>query len=284
MVRRAWRALSQRDGAERSNRSDCVYDGRCRRMCHNESRSVRRTGTGGEEREGAQQLPSRHRLTRGTRAWREIDMLGWRAAAATVGAATFAAAAYRVYVRVRSQPRRRIAVASTSRQKLDAAACALDGSVAGAKTESLVAPQPTSLDETMRGARNRLTALLDADAAEGADLAVAIENGLVRMSTKVDEEEEAWVDLAVVILRDLHTGRESIATSAGVQIPAAAVGEWAEAGGDGTVGEVLAEQLSCDKQDPHAALTKQMYPRASLIENAIRVAAASLLVAVPAPA
>lgn len=136
----------------------------------------------------------------------------------------------------------------------------------------------------MRGARNRLTALLDADAAEGADLAVAIENGLVRMSTKVDEEEEAWVDLAVVILRDLHTGRESIATSAGVQIPAAAVGEWAEAGGDGTVGEVLAEQLSCDKQDPHAALTKQMYPRASLIENAIRVAAASLLVAVPAPA
>ena len=60
-VRRAWRALSQRDGAERSNRSDCVYDGRCRRMCHNESRSVRRAGTGGEEREGAQQLPSRHR-------------------------------------------------------------------------------------------------------------------------------------------------------------------------------------------------------------------------------
>ena len=156
-------------------------------------------------------------------------MLGWRAAAATVGAATLVAAAYRVYVRARSQTRRRIAVASTSKQKLEAAACALDGSVAGSKTESLVADQPIGLDETMRGARNRLTALLDADAADGADLAVAIENGLMRMSTKLgDEEEEVWVDLAVVILRDLHTGRESIATSPGVQFPTAAVGEWAE--------------------------------------------------------
>ena len=111
------------------------------------------------------------------------------------------------------------------------------------------------------------------DVVEGADLAVAIENGLLRM---LGGEEEAWVDVAVIVLRDLRTGSEAIATSAGVQIPTDAIAEWAEGGSEGTVGEVLAERLSCDKQDPHRSLTKQSFPRAALLEHAIRVAEASL--------
>ena len=49
-----------------------------------------------------------------------------------------------------------------------------------------------------------------------------------------------------------------------------------EDGAEGTVGEVIAERTGCDKQDPHAALTKGRYPRAALLEQAIRAAVASL--------
>ena len=81
-----------------------------------------------------------------------------------------------------------------------------------------------------------------------------------------------------MILRDLHTGNEAIATSAGVQFPTAAVGDWAEAGADGTVGDFLAQELKCDAQDPHDKLTKGQFARAALIENAIRVAVAQLVI------
>ena len=47
-------------------------------------------------------------------------------------------------------------------------------------------------------------------------------------------------------------------------------------GAEGTVGEVLAESLGCDKQDPHAALTGGAFSRAALLEQAVRVAHASL--------
>ena len=56
------------------------------------------------------------------------------------------------------------------------------------------------------------------------------------------------VDLAVVIVHAVATGHEAIATSGGVQFPTSALGEWAEGGSEGTVGEVLAGQLGCDKQ------------------------------------
>ena len=80
----------------------------------------------------------------------------------------------------------------------------------------------------------------------------------------------------MVIVRDLATGGEAVATSAGVQFPTAAVGEWAEAGAEGTVGEVLSENTGCDKHDPHAALTCARFPRAALLEQAVRVASATL--------
>ena len=44
----------------------------------------------------------------------------------------------------------------------------------------------------------------------------------------------------------------------------------------GSHGRVLAAVLLCNKQDPHKALTDGRFPRAELLEQAIRVAEASL--------
>ena len=129
-------------------------------------------------------------------------------------------------------------------------------------------------DEISRGAKNRMAVLLESDAAETADFAVAMENGILRMGG----DEEAWVDLAVVILRDLKTGATAYGTSSGVQFPTEAVGQWAEDGMEGTVGAILAEELKCDAQDPHDSLTRHRFRRADLLEHAIRVAEASLAV------
>lgn len=200
-----------------------------------------------------------------------------------VGAATLAAAA--ALTLLKRQRRRlaqtcRVAVASTAQQKLDAVAKAMDAIVVGTKVPSLVSDQPLGLDETMRGAKNRLLALVEqTEAVKDCDFAVSVENGLVKMAptTALDlSDTETWVDIAVVVVRDLASGKEICTTSAGVQFPNAAVGDWAEAGSEGTVGEVLAEELKCDKQDPHAALTKGAFPRAALLEHAVRLAQAAL--------
>jgi len=194
------------------------------------------------------------------------------AALAVAGALAVVAAT--VFTRRRAQARtrwKRVAVASTAKQNLEAAAAALGGVVTGVSVASLVKDQPVGLDETLRGAKNRLGALIATEPA--ADLAVSIENGILR---GLGGEEEAWVDIAVVVLRDLATGAESIATSAGVQLPTTFVGEWVEGGGEGTVGEVIAEQRNCDKQDPQIALTAGQFGRATLLAEAIRIAAATL--------
>ena len=52
-------------------------------------------------------------------------------------------------------------------------------------------------------------------AAEQADVALAIENGIVRA---LGGDEEVWVDLAVVVMRDVATGAEASS--------AASVGAW----------------------------------------------------------
>lgn len=107
------------------------------------------------------------------------------------------------------------------------------------------------------------------------DLVVSIESGLIK---SLVGEEETWIDVAVVMVRDMSTGAESVATSAGVRVPTEYVGTWAEAGGEGTVGDVIAEELGGDKHDPHGALTKGAFARSALLEHAIRVAASTMRV------
>ena len=113
------------------------------------------------------------------------------------------------------------------------------------------------------------------------DYAVAIENGIVRAATNatVENPSEVWVDLAVVFVRNLQTGSQAFSTSCGVQFSSEFVGEWVEDGQEGTVGNVIAASTGCDKQDPHAFLTKGAFPRSALLEQAIRVAVATLPVA-----
>lgn len=194
-------------------------------------------------------------------------------AALVGGAAAVALAVRALHARLARPVQRRVIVASTAQQKLDAAANALNATVHGENVASLVSDQPIGLDETMRGAKNRMGQLLDTDAVNDADLAVAMENGLVKC---LDGDFETWLDIAVVIVRDLKNEKESVASSVGVQFPTTAIADWAEAGAEGTVGEILADELKCDKQDPHVALTKGAFKRAALLEQAIRVAAASL--------
>eukprot|EP00928_Gymnodinium_smaydae_P064043 TRINITY_DN47479_c0_g1_i1.p1 TRINITY_DN47479_c0_g1~~TRINITY_DN47479_c0_g1_i1.p1 ORF type:complete len:200 (-),score=30.27 TRINITY_DN47479_c0_g1_i1:84-683(-) len=177
-----------------------------------------------------------------------------------------------LYLTRRGTSKRRVAVASTARQKIEAAQRALGGTAEGFKAPSLVSDQPVGLDETLLGAKNRLAALIGAR--PDADLAVSIENGIVRISGA--DGQESWMDLAVVIVRDLRSGAESVATSAGVRFPTKSVDRWADAGRKGTVGDVLAEELGCDKQDPHSSLTNGSFTRTQLLEHAIRVAGATL--------
>ena len=208
----------------------------------------------------------------------EIEMA--TTSALLLGSAAAAALAL-VYYRRRAQsvgtPKKRtVAVASESKQKLNAAKAALNAEVVGIKAPSLIEDQPMGIDKTLRGAKNRLAALLDAienGACKTPDLAVAIENGLMKV---LGGEEETWIDVAFVVIRDIASGTESVSTSVGMQFPTAAVAEWAEDGEEGTVGQVLAERLKCDPQDPHAALTAQQFSREKLLEDAIKVAAATL--------
>ena len=80
----------------------------------------------------------------------------------------------------------------------------------------------------------------------------------------------------MVVVRDLKTGHEAVTSSAGLRIPSSAVGAWAEAGCEGTVGEALADESGCDPTDPHAFLTGGAFPRAFLLEQAVCVAVARL--------
>ena len=49
-------------------------------------------------------------------------------------------------------------------------------------------------------------------------------------NASVDEPSEVWIDLAVVVVRDLRSGEQAVATSGGIQFPMEFVGVWAEGG------------------------------------------------------
>lgn len=216
---------------------------------------------------------------------RDIHMDSRTAASCfAAGLATAAAVAYGAWL-YKTRPRKatdavgagwkRVLVASTSKVKVDAVSRALACKAVGMDVPSMVADQPMGLDETVRGAKNRMGALLES-AKDGDDAAIAIESGIVRMLHQTMNSEETWVDIAVVVVHDLSTGAESVATTAGVQFPAEAVGRWAEDGSEGTVGEVIGEDTGCDQQDPHTHLTKQTFSRSDLLEQAIRIAMSTM--------
>ena len=114
---------------------------------------------------------------------------------------------------------------------------------------------------------------------------------------------QRWLDITVCVICNLRTGASSVASSSGLEFPTNFVGNWVEDGQvrtpltapsqlrrsspsvtqraecaaqDGTVGAVIAEQTGCDKQDPHAHLSGGAFPRSALLEQALRVAMATM--------
>ena len=169
-----------------------------------------------------------------------------------------------------------VLVASRAAVKLAAARAAFEASsVVGIAAPSGISDQPIGPEQTLAGARNRMAAARLDDAASRADFLVACENGLVRVESAPDAAER-WLDICLVIVHEKSSGLEAVASSAGVEFPPSAVAEWAEAGDEGTVGALLAASSGCDAQDPHAHLTRGRFPRAALLESAIRIARASL--------
>eukprot|EP00211_Chloroparvula_japonica_P013748 CAMPEP_0119137534 /NCGR_PEP_ID=MMETSP1310-20130426/23819_1 /TAXON_ID=464262 /ORGANISM="Genus nov. species nov., Strain RCC2339" /LENGTH=125 /DNA_ID=CAMNT_0007128631 /DNA_START=79 /DNA_END=453 /DNA_ORIENTATION=- len=73
--------------------------------------------------------------------------------------------------------------------------------------DSNVNDQPMGMDETIQGARNRLVGLLARPDVRGADFAVSIENGVVKVGSYN-------FDIGFCVIRDLATGLEALVPSA----------------------------------------------------------------------
>ncbi|GMI25606.1 hypothetical protein TeGR_g4265 [Tetraparma gracilis] len=175
--------------------------------------------------------------------------------------------------RIRATPltSRRLLVASVSELKLRAVRDAFTpmDDVVGVDAASGVDSQPIGLDETFAGARGRLDAALRSELARKASVVIAIESGIVQVGG-------AYVDMSVVLAKDVKGGREATATSAGVQIPSSYIDQWRNSEKWATVGEVIAAEVNCNKVDPHQYLTQKHFERATLITEAVRVACSTL--------
>ena len=109
-------------------------------------------------------------------------------AVAAAAAAAAACAAYYLWKQKKGQQAagktawKRVLVASTADVKVSAVANALGVKAVGVDVSgpSMVKEQPMGLEETVRGAKNRIGIVIE-QAKDGDDAAIAIENGIVRM-------------------------------------------------------------------------------------------------------
>mmetsp|Transcript_33387 Transcript_33387/g.59165 ORF Transcript_33387/g.59165 Transcript_33387/m.59165 type:complete len:191 (-) Transcript_33387:5-577(-) len=169
----------------------------------------------------------------------------------------------------------KVVVASTAVMKVAAVQKLFaTAQVEGVKAASGVRDQPFGHEETIQGALNRLEdAKLQAPAA---DLYISMENGLFEVCTRPDHV--MGFDLAWVAIED-SAGRRSLAHSAGVEMPAAAVAVAKESNFSRTAGSQVAHSANCtrtsdlvDPQDPHKYLTNGDCSREELLLSALSVA------------
>ena len=127
--------------------------------------------------------------------------------------------------------------------------------------------QPVGLDQAAHGALEKLSILrkLAAETDDEYDLAVACEQCVAR-AYQGGGTEERWIEIFVVVVRDLQTGGEALSTTTGIEIQKELVAEWLEAGCEGVVGHSLARDS-----------TSGAYTRRGLLTDAIRVAASNAL-------
>ncbi len=163
----------------------------------------------------------------------------------------------------------KVLVASNSQIKLDAVREAFEGpfraQVDGRGSKSLVSEQPVGMDETMKGAHNRLSQILQIP---GYDYYVSIENGLEPLWG-------AWFDFAFVLIQD-SKGVARVAKSAGVVFPEDCVEEARKRGFETTTaGMIVAERYGGNETDPHHTLTGVR--RKKLLAQAVGLAFGNLI-------
>ena len=102
---------------------------------------------------------------------------------------------------------------------------------------------------------------------------MSIENGIF-----FNETEDTCIDLAVVIVYDFSTNKQTVATSAGVCFDRQYFVEWTKKAQrkDITVGSLISKKTGCSSRDPHSHITRHNFSRADLLEHAIRVALSQL--------
>ena len=130
--------------------------------------------------------------------------------------------------------------------------------------------QPIGLEQAANAALEKISQLrkLAAEKSEKDefyDLAVACETCIAR-AYQGGGTEERWIEIFVVVVRDLQTGGEALSTTTGIEIQKELVAEWLEAGCEGVVGYSLARDS-----------TGGAYTRRGLLTDAIRVAASNAL-------
>ena len=90
----------------------------------------------------------------------------------------------------------------------------------------------------------------------------------------LNETEDTCIDLAVVIVYEFATNKQTVATSAGVCFDQQCFAEWAKKAQrkNITVGSLISKKTGCSSSDPHSHITRHKFSRADLLEHATRVA------------
>jgi len=146
-------------------------------------------------------------------------------------------------------------------------------------TKSNVNEQPKGHDETIRGAKNRLShlkSILKENNINDFDYLVAIENGLLYM-----ENIDTWYDIGWVLIEGDH-GNRHFTMSCSVLLPTHYVEQAREIGFEKiTVGSLLSKDLGCNSKDPHHYLTHGFVSRIELLVQAVCTAIGQLLTYIP---
>ena len=138
--------------------------------------------------------------------------------------------------------------------------------------ESEINEQPYGIEETLLGAENRIKNMKSKLLSKNLEysLIVSIENGIIPAG-------DYYIDLAVVVI-EMNDGTRSVSTSCGVMFPKDDVEEARNRGFYlNTAGSVIAERIGCPSNDPHSALTGQIFNRKSLLEEAVKLCFSQIL-------
>eukprot|EP01125_Pyxidicula_operculata_P021595 TRINITY_DN8406_c0_g1_i1.p1 TRINITY_DN8406_c0_g1~~TRINITY_DN8406_c0_g1_i1.p1 ORF type:complete len:185 (+),score=14.55 TRINITY_DN8406_c0_g1_i1:91-645(+) len=168
-----------------------------------------------------------------------------------------------------------VAVGTTSALKVSAVKKAFTQAMPGQEidckgypTASNINEQPVGWEETIKGAKNRLSNLKQITSTNNErnnDYFVSIENGII--PTGVPDFQ--WIDFGWVLMED-KSGKQFGASSGGIQFSDKYVEAAKKSGFDKTTaGEIMSKELNCDSKDPHKTLTSDLVKREDFLVQAV---------------